>query len=293
MGAPLTLKQTISIATHSSVPPWHASGLRKNYGTVGHSLSLLSVRDQLQAQKTIFILQIRDSSILSSSADFHALQANWASLNPAWTPTKESLASLFQVLNGNGLSVKKLSRDWRIIAITGTAASFASVPGVMVTDAGGGTAGGNAVGGVTPLSGGWGEIGAGAAGFAGILMAAGVGAVAVTPVGWAFAVGAIGAAIIFGTVLGDGIYDVVNDQPGVQTEPMPGYETPDASVLVYGASSVPDAATISTTLSLLPTVDPSTIQPPAPPVCPTLICPTVPVCPPGPPPPPPVCPGGE
>jgi hypothetical protein len=87
MATPLTLKQTIGIGTGSWAMPMRASSLKKIYGTAAKPLSLLSVRDKLEARKNIVILQVRNSSILADSPTLTALQANWASLNPKYVPT--------------------------------------------------------------------------------------------------------------------------------------------------------------------------------------------------------------
>jgi hypothetical protein len=284
MGAPLTLKQTISIATQSSVPPYHASSLVKNYGTlredaglvvVGYPLSLLSARDRVQAQQSIFIVQIRNPSILSSSANFAAVQANWSSLNPAWVPTKASLLSLFQVLSGSGVVAKKLSKDWRTMGMVGTAGAFASIP-VRILDAASGLA-----------------LIDGAAGLAsGILI--GLGALAGAPVTLIYVGVGLGAAAV-GNLGALGVMEIASSQPG-NPSPAPA-ATQSGDSQVYGAPSPADAGAIDSTLADAPAVDATTIPdaPAVPPICPTMICPTVPICPPGPPPVcpigPPVCPG--
>lgn len=128
METPLTLEQTIGIATGSWTTPMRASSLRKMYGTAGKPLSLLSIRDKLRERKNIVILQVRNSSILGDSPTLAALQANWASLDKKYVPTQQALANFVKVLHTSGVSVVKISKDWRTVALSGTTSAFASIP---------------------------------------------------------------------------------------------------------------------------------------------------------------------
>jgi hypothetical protein len=128
MPTPLTLAQTIGVATGIWASPMRASSLIKLYGTASKPLSVLSVRDKLQARKNILILQLRNPAILDASPTLAALETNWASLNPAYVPTQQSLANFAKILKASGVSVLKISQDWRTAAISGTTLSFASIP---------------------------------------------------------------------------------------------------------------------------------------------------------------------
>ena len=115
MATSLTLGQTISIATRNAILPLRASSLNgKIIGqtTLNFPLSLKTVRDTVEAQQTLFVLQIRDSSLLSASTSLADLQQKWISKNPAWVPTRQSLMEFFGALDASGIVVKKLSSDW-------------------------------------------------------------------------------------------------------------------------------------------------------------------------------------
>jgi hypothetical protein len=129
MTANLTLAQTIAVATRTAIPPLQATRLRKA-GETG-SLSLRTVRDQVQARHTIFVVQVRDTSILKASSSFADLVKNWQLLDTAFVPSRTKTAKLIKVLNAAGVTVAALSKDWRTMWLSGTAGAFCSVKCVV------------------------------------------------------------------------------------------------------------------------------------------------------------------
>ncbi len=78
MGRPLTLKQTIAISSQKAVPPLRVD-LAKLFGSE-HG-SLLAIRDLVQTHKDLFIEQVRNVSILSTSSNFADLLTKWVETN--------------------------------------------------------------------------------------------------------------------------------------------------------------------------------------------------------------------
>jgi hypothetical protein len=301
MAANLTLAQTISIATQSAIPPWHASKLRAA-GQTGN-LSMRAIRDQVQSRHTIFLVQVRDASILKSSSSFSNLQANWKSLNSSFVPSRTSMANLLKSLSTAGVSVVALSKDWRTMWLAGPTSAFCAVQGVLLGDAIGSapqTAQGKFVEHV--LSPNWTEVVTGLAVIGATCLA--VGSLPVTaPV---TAVLAIGVVLTEGVGIGlvaDGAMGLAEAQPGtVTTSPNPAQSfdttgtTPDGGVqdaTVYGADSTVAAQQVATTASAATPVTDTSLpaQPVSPPICPvTPVCPVItPVCPVT---NTPICPGG-
>lgn len=159
MANPLTLVQVIGIATGSWLMPMHASSLLKLFGTAGKPLSLLSVRDKLQGRNNIVILQLRDLSVVNGVSNLAGLEANWNALDPAFVPTQAALTNFVNFLNKYGVSVVKISQDWRTAAISGTTLSYASIPaGYIVLPQ---NAAAQSSGGLKPQGGGDGQAGVG------------------------------------------------------------------------------------------------------------------------------------
>lgn len=311
MGTRLTLRQTITIATNSAVSPLKASSLVKEFGKKGsYPLSLLSARDGLEAQSTVFILSIRDFSIIHASSSYASLVKNWNALDPAWVPKRASLVAFFKLLDDSGLVVKELSKDWRNIAITGKAGSFGTMAGTLLTTQGLGPPGSDASAHViTPLDAAseekdWAQIAGGLATWAGLLIGTGAVATAIVAASPALpfiAAGYVLSSALAGAAIGNGVYGLVTLYSGTDYIPNPGYTVPSAPLVtlpteVYGVTSQEDADAAAARLLDLPPLDAGSIPvtPPAPPICPTAICPVVPVCPPAPPPPclpgpPPTC----
>lgn len=127
MSTPLTFIETVVIGSQNSSTPYKASSLLKNFGTPGKTMSFCAVRDKIQSRKNIFIVQIRNSVIVQDSATLADFQSNWASLNPAFVPTQTGLQNFVKTVQASGISVLKISKDWRTVALGGTTQSFASL----------------------------------------------------------------------------------------------------------------------------------------------------------------------
>jgi hypothetical protein len=258
----------------------HASSLIKLYGTAGKPLSLLSVRDKLEARKNIFILQIRDPAILNASSDLAALQANWTSLNPAFVPTQQSLANFVKALKASGISVVKISPDWRTLALAGTTQAFASLPMAAISQTTQTTKPQSSTGDLKLQGWGtWAEGGTGA-----VLMVAAVG-LATGGVGLAVCgiVGGVGLALFGDATIGpfgpvgpstSGSSQPSGDAGTSQNDAPQGYQAGDETE-VYGATSDADATAIADALNGLPATDPSSIpsDPSSAPICPGSISP--------------------
>lgn len=248
MATPLTIKQMLSIATLSSEPPWRASALKKNWGTAGQPLSLVSATKRFEATTTAFYAEIRDASILSSSPTLAALQSNLASPNSAWVPTRQGLVQLFQTLNSNGIAVKGLSADWQTIAISGPAAAFAAIPVTKIATLATSAPAASGSGGVKPLvdpvSN---DSGDNLIKVGGIMMTlgklvpgsvtgTGAGEVAFTgPAalgGYALAGGAVLVGLGLGVLGGNGLYTLSMPQSAQSLNPCYGYVGPDGNFVL-------------------------------------------------------------
>ncbi len=291
MPANLTLAQTISIATKNAIPPLHASALRKA-GDTG-SLSMLIIRDQVQARHTILVVQVRDASILKDCSSFAQLQMNWQSLNAAWVPSQIAMTNLINWLNASGVTVMALSKDWRTMWLAGPVRAFCAVQGALV---------GDAIDKASPttqegivdhvLSPDPGEVLGGLALLGATCLA--IGALTVgAPIAAVFVTGVVISAFVSGVLIGDGTIGLVTSQPSTVTtvpNPAQSFDTtgtmPDGGVqdaTVYGADSTAAAQQITTAASTASPVTQSSLppQPVAPPICPvTPVCPVItPVCP--------------
>jgi len=303
--AHLTLYSTVAIATGNWKTPLRASSLIPKYGTAGKPLSLLAVRDKLESRKNIYIFQVRNSSLLEGNPSYATIQQRWASLNPAYVPTQAQLAYFVTFLKKYGVSVVKISPDWRTVAVTGTTSAIANTPTIYAevaqatsspagagipppTPAGGGlvigglgTAGaggavlytgtttwGAAAGGTTTALGSTalGTLGAGASAETALAGSAFTGPVGVGLVLLGIGLTALGVYLWSDSPSNSGTSSSTSGQTS-QNDPTSGYQAGDGTE-VYGASSDTDATAIASAAAPLPPVDPSSIpsEPPSEPI---------------------------
>jgi hypothetical protein len=126
----LTARQMVSIATQSSVPPLHLSGLAKMY-TVS-PFSLRAIGNLMQQQKTFFVCEVRDLSLLTAASpvfqpprapnSYQELQAVWAA---SGQPSTASLQQLGKMLPASGCTY--LSEYWHEVGIAGNPGTLAGL----------------------------------------------------------------------------------------------------------------------------------------------------------------------
>jgi hypothetical protein len=119
----LTLRQTLTIATRRSAPPWHAGELLTILKLQG-TFSLKSAINKVQAQKVVLFVQIRDSSILESVSTLAELNAIWKSSHPG----QNTVSLLSKILAPSGAFIGAISSDGQTVGIAGTTLSLVGVP---------------------------------------------------------------------------------------------------------------------------------------------------------------------
>lgn len=118
----LTARQMVTLATQSSVPPLHLSDLAKMY-TV-NPLSLRSVANLMQQQKTYLLCDVRSISLLSTVSSYTQLQSSFAT---AGALSKAELAQFASILSAASGSITSLSKDRKTVGIAGTLGSLAGL----------------------------------------------------------------------------------------------------------------------------------------------------------------------
>jgi hypothetical protein len=93
----LTATQMVAIATRNGTPPMHLSGLAELYKV--HPLSLRSVANLIDQQKTFLEYQVRDVSLVAKSKGYADLMSKWQAAGP---PSKASLQVLEKVVRAWG-----------------------------------------------------------------------------------------------------------------------------------------------------------------------------------------------
>ncbi len=112
----LTARQMVIIATRSSAPPLHLSGLAKMY-TVS-PFSLRAIANLLHQQKTYVLCYVRNLSLLSTVSSYAELQT--AFFAPGQQPSQATLQNLANIVNAAGGSLHNLSQGWGMVCIAGT-----------------------------------------------------------------------------------------------------------------------------------------------------------------------------
>jgi hypothetical protein len=118
----LTATQMVAIATRNGTPPMHLSGLAELYKV--HPLSLRSVANLIDQQKTFLEYQVRDVSLVAKSKGYADLMSKWQAAGP---PSKASLQVLEKVVRAWGGSITYLSRYWNNVGIAGKLGGLAGV----------------------------------------------------------------------------------------------------------------------------------------------------------------------
>jgi len=121
----LTARQMVTIATQSSVLPLRLSGLAKMY-TVTSPLSLRTIANLMQQQKTYLEFEVRDISLLTAPG-----VTSYATLQAAWTtgghPSRATLEQLSTMLSGAGASITYVSEYWHKVGIAGKLGALAGL----------------------------------------------------------------------------------------------------------------------------------------------------------------------
>lgn len=126
----LTGKELMMTTTRRREPPYRFQELRNIFDVPSTTqLSIRAIVNGVQRQKLLFFVQVRDISILKSSTTLAELKASWDSSSP----TQETLKQLSQMLAAFGASIVFVSRDKRIVGISGHVEALIKMPAMRLT----------------------------------------------------------------------------------------------------------------------------------------------------------------
>jgi hypothetical protein len=126
----LTGKRLMLTTTRRAAPPYRFQELRNIFDIPsGRPFSIRAIINGVQKQKLLFFVDVRDISILKSSVTLDELKASWDSS----TPALETLKQLAAMLATFGASIVFLSKDRRIVGISGHVEALTKMPAMRLT----------------------------------------------------------------------------------------------------------------------------------------------------------------
>jgi hypothetical protein len=195
----LTVKQALTFTTRRAVPPWNISEWRVlfNIGR-GQLLSVRTLIDEIENRKLLLFLEARGLSLIRNTHSLSEVLAQW---KDAPGPTRTDLQALVAQLSPHGVFIKFLSKDRRIIGLSGALGQLDGVQGIRLTD--------HVVDGVRDIATGAIELGA-------VIFAIGAVPEPASPI--LLTTGAVIGAVGIGMEFGLGIFELTQPEPG-QTLP--------------------------------------------------------------------------
>jgi len=200
-------------------------------------LSVRALINGLEQQKFVLFVEARGLSHLRAAANFGEFLAQWKN---AQGPTRTELQALEAELSSHGVSIKFISGDRRVLALSGVFGPSEGVQTVRITDR-------NFDGAK--------DVATGTIGLGGVLIAIGAFPEPLSP----FFIGA-GVAVGFasGFLIGEGIVELTEPEPGQSPPPQSSFGSQDIEggvvtipeVVVYG--SVPSGVDASNVVEIDP-----------------------------------------
>jgi hypothetical protein len=128
----LTCNQALRLATRKIEPPWRFGDVPPIFGrSPGQAMSVKVFSNLVGNTQALLFVSVRELSILIESNTVEELVANWQN-SPGLS--KRALEQFAAMLGANGGTIKYLSPDRRVLAISGGTANLGQIPALRIMD---------------------------------------------------------------------------------------------------------------------------------------------------------------